>query len=197
MSTNLHFWERHCENLKKERPWRIFVLIFSCIDERLVVKLMTPSNLVWAFFCIIGFSFLTLTIEELRVVPLVRYCPYLRVVYVHIHMQQWVSTISFLHIRTSACVRVSLSVLEFRESVTSRKILCKFQAIRRNSLLSSVASIDACLFPTYEITSCLCHFLDKNLVWGSSLWREVSLWLNFFTSTSCCSSCWGSETVTT
>ena len=63
-------------------------------------------------------------------VPLVRNCPYLRVVYVDIHMQQAVS------IRTSACVRVSLSVLEFRESVTSRKILCKFQEIRRNSVFA-------------------------------------------------------------
>ena len=59
---------------------------------------------------------------------------YLRVVYVDIHMQQSISTISFLHIRTSACVRMSLSVLEFRESVTSRKILCKFQEIRGNSV---------------------------------------------------------------
>lgn len=46
VSTKGHFSERHCENMKKERPWRIVVLIFGCIDERLVVNLMTPSNLV-------------------------------------------------------------------------------------------------------------------------------------------------------
>ena len=130
------FREALCEYMKKERPWRIVVFIFGCIDERLVVNLMTPSNLVWAFFLIIEFSFLTLSIDELHVVPLVGNCPYLRVVYVNIHMEQAVSIINFLHIRTSACVRVSLSVLEFRESVTSRKILCKFQEIRRNSVFA-------------------------------------------------------------
>ena len=130
--------------------------IFSCIN------LMTTSNLVWTFFLIIEFFFLTLSVEELHVVPLVRNCPYLHVVYVDIHMQQSVSTICFLHIRASACVRVPLSLLESRESVTSRKILCKFQEIRRNSVFVFACVDWRVLVPHIWGTSCLCleHHCD-------------------------------------
>jgi hypothetical protein len=85
------------------------------------------------------------------VVPLVRNCPYLRVAYVDLHMQQSVFIINFLHIRSSSCVRVSLPVLEFRESVTSGKILCKFEDIRRY-----------CVF----VLGCVDCFNEKLGVWN-------------------------------
>lgn len=138
--------------------------IFSCIDERLMVNSQQPGvslrphhrALIFCNFpskscmwCAIG--------KELSI-PASCLCSF-----THATASIYPPLVPFasepLH------VFAPLSVLESRRFVTPRKIPERYRANFKRSCgilcLYSIALIDACSFPTYEATSCLCHFLER------------------------------------